>query len=280
MEWVNVSMRLSNMPSANWATSLPPTERVKMPRTAKQLSEPIDTIMDTPSATVFSSQRTVQAPAPALPDELKPNTRLKMDGQEFLAKLPAEAIPVAFFDPQYRGVLEKLSYGNEGKDRSKRRCALEQMTESVIGRFVRGIDRALIPSGHLFLWVDKFHLCQGVRPWFDGTGLDIVDLVTWDKGTFGMGYRTRRRAEYCVVLQKQPRKAKGVWKIHNIPDAIQEQASQREHPHSKPVDLQGELLAAVSNEGDFVIDPAAGSFSVLKAARNKRRNFLGCDLNG
>ena len=245
-----------------------------MPRKAQQPVEPADT------ATVFSGQRTVQAPPLALPDALKPNTRLKMDGLEFLAMLPAEAVPVAFLDPQYRGVLEKLSYGNEGKDRGKRRSALEQMTEAAIGRFVRGIDRALIPSGHLFLWVDKFHLCQGVRPWFDGTSLDIVDLVTWDKGTFGMGYRTRRRAEYCVVLQKQPRKAKGVWKIHTIPDVVQEQVSQREHPHTKPIDLQGELMAAVSHEGDYVIDPAAGSFSVLQAAQKCSRNFLGCDLNG
>jgi len=229
---------------------------------------------------VFSSRRTVRAPTLRLPPELVPNTRLRMDGLEFLAMLPAESIPVAFYDPQYRGVLEKLAYGNEGESRGRRRAALQQMSESVIGRFVRGIDRALIPSGHLFLWVDKFHLCQGVRGWFDGTSLDIVDLVTWDKGTFGMGYRTRRRAEYCVVLQKQPRKAKGVWKIHNIPDVIQEQASQREHPHAKPVELQGELIAAVSHEGDFVIDPAAGSFSVLQAARKRDRTFLGCDLNG
>ena len=251
-----------------------------MPHNAQQLVEPINTTTDSLPTTVFSRQRTVRAPSLTLPATLEPNTRLKMDGLEFLNMLPAESVPVAFFDPQYRGVLEKLSYGNEGKDRSKRRCALKQMSETVIGRFVRGIDRALIPSGHLFLWVDKFHLCQGVRPWLDGTSLDIVDLVTWDKGTFGMGYRTRRQAEYCVVLQKQPRKAKGVWKIHNIPDVYQEQVSQRTHPHTKPVDLQGELMAAVSNENDFVIDPAAGSFSVLDAALNRQRMFLGCDLNG
>ena len=71
-----------------------------------------------------------------------------------------------------------------------------------------------------------------------------------------------------------------MWKVHNIPDVIQEPVSQRSHPHAKPVELQGKLLAAVSNEGDFVIDPAAGSFSVLQAARDRNRAFLGCDLNG
>ena len=232
------------------------------------------------SGSVYSADRIVQAPPLELPEALRPNTRLKMDGLEFLSLLPENSIPVAFLDPQYRGVLEKLSYGNEGKSRGRRRSALEQMNEDKIGRFVLGIDRALIPSGHLFLWVDKFHLCQGVRDWFDGTGLDIVDLLTWDKGTFGMGYRTRRRAEYCIILQKHPRRAKGVWKIHNIPDVVRESASQREHPHAKPVALQGDLLEAVSHESDFVIDPAAGSFSVLQATLDRRRTFLGCDLNG
>ena len=251
-----------------------------MPNAGRQIPLPIDGGPAPSVGSVYSPERTVRAPPLELPETLVPNTRLKMDGLEFLSLIPEGAIPVAFLDPQYRGVLEKLNYGNEGEQRGRRRSALEQMTEDVIGRFIRGIDRALIPSGHLFLWVDKFHLCQGVRDWLDGTGLDIVDMLTWDKGTFGMGYRTRRRAEYCLVLQKAPRKAKGVWTAHTIPDVVRERVSQRDHPHAKPVDLQGELMAAVSHEGDFVIDPAAGSFSVLKAAIERRRNFLGCDLKG
>ncbi len=251
-----------------------------MPNSGYQTVLPILADSDPSAGSVYSTDRIVHAPALDLPEALKPNTRLKMDGLAFLALLPENAIPVAFFDPQYRGVLEKLSYGNEGKSRGRRRSALEQMNEDIVGQFIRGIYRTLLPSGHLFLWVDKFHLCQGVRDWLDGTGLDIVDLLTWDKGTFGMGYRTRRRAEYCIVLQKRPRKAKGVWRSHDIPDVVREKVSQRDHPHAKPVDLQGDLMAAVSHEGDFVIDPAAGSFSVLEAALIRRRTFLGCDLNG
>ena len=37
-------------------------------------------------------------------------------------------------------------------------------------------------------------------------------------------------------------------------------------------------MSAVSNEGDFVIDPAAGAFTVLEAARQCGRTFLGCDI--
>ncbi len=252
-----------------------------MPQSALQPAEELGrTAPDLFCATVYSGERTIEAPAIDLPPALQPNTRLRMDGLEFLSKIPSGVMPVAFFDPQYRGVLDKLAYGNEGKQRGKKRAALAQMPEDVIGRFIRGIDRALIPSGHLFLWVDKFHLCQGIERWLDDTSLGIVDLVTWDKGTFGMGYRTRRRGEYCIVLQREPRKAKGVWKTHNIPDVVREKITQKSHTHAKPVDLQGELLSAVTNEGDYVIDPAAGSFSVLTAAVSRGRTFLGCDLNG
>ncbi len=230
--------------------------------------------------TVFSTERVVQAPSIDLPNFLKPNTRLKMDGLKLLSHLPKESVPVAFLDPQYRGVLDKMNYGNEGKNREKHRCSLMQMPEELIGEFIRGIDGVLIPSGHLFLWMDKFHLCQGFKTWFDNTQLDIVDLIVWNKDRFGMGYRSRRVSEYCVVLQKHPRKAKGVWKIHNIRDVWLERTKTKDHPHQKPLGLQAELIAAVSNEGDYIIDPAAGSFSVMEAALLKNRNFIGCDLEG
>lgn len=235
-----------------------------------------------PKSKVFSSSRNIDAPRTKLPRGLKYNTRLKMDGCKFLAKLPMESIPVAFFDPQYRGVLDKLSYGNEGVTRGKARASLEQMSAEKIRAFILAIDKALISSGHLFLWMDKYHLCSGFDSWLTGTNLDVVDMLTWDKGRIGMGYRTRRSSEHVIVLQKQPRKAKGVWTIHNIPDVWREKVLKNGHTHThrKPLNLQGILLEAVSHPNDIVIDPAAGSFSVLEACRAKGRNFLGCDLNG
>ena len=216
-----------------------------------------------------------------LPEELELNTRLKMDGLKLLELLPEDTIPAVFFDPQYRGVLDKLKYGNEGKSRLKRRCALVQMSEETISTFVIAIDVVLRPSGHLFLWLDKYHLCNGFRNWLQGTDLCVVDLINWNKCRFGMGYRSRRMTEYCLVLQKKPLRAKGVWKIHNIPDTWTEKVlNRRGHPHRKPVKMQGALLSAVTDENDIIVDPAAGAFTVLEAARENGRNFLGCDLNG
>ncbi len=233
---------------------------------------------DSAVTNVFSSERYLGAPDIDLPATHRLNERLRMDALCLLAGVPDNVMPVAFLDPQYRGVLDKLAYGNEGKARGKKRCELPQMSAEIIGGIVQELARVLIPSGHLFLWVDKFHLCEGFGRWLDATTLEIVDLVTWHKQRIGMGYRTRRTSEHLVVLQKAPRRAKGVWSCHTIPDVWSEKAQGSKHAHRKPINLQGELIAAVTNPGDIVIDPAAGSFSVMEAAHLHGRNFLGCDI--
>ena len=86
------------------------------------------------------------------------NARNKADGLELISCINDGSISAAFFDPQYRGVLDKLKYGNVGKSRGKSRSSLPQMDEAMITGFINGINRVLKDSGHLFLWVDKFHL--------------------------------------------------------------------------------------------------------------------------
>ena len=85
----------------------------------------------------------------------------KVDGRFLLRDIFDSSVKVCFFDPQYRGVLDKLHYGNEGKGRGKARSSLQQMDEEIIKNFICEIERVLIPSGYLFLWLDSFHLASG-----------------------------------------------------------------------------------------------------------------------
>jgi site-specific DNA-methyltransferase (adenine-specific) len=157
---------------------------------------------------------------------------------------------------------------------------LPQMSEKKITSFIKEINRSLKPSSHLFLWVDKFHLCEGISLWLKKTDLAIVDMVVWNKSRIGMGYRTRRSSEYLLILQKIPIKSKGIWLIKNIPDVWTEkiESKNKKHPHQKPLGLQKILIEAVTNLNDLVVDPAAGSYSVLEACLLSQRNFLGCDI--
>lgn len=207
----------------------------------------------------------------------KMNKKNLADGIDLLGDINDGSIATAFFDPQYRGVLDKLKYGNEGKQRGKARSNLTQMDEDTIKRFIGEISRVLKASGYLFLWVDKFHLCQGVLDWFENTDLNLVDMIVWDKGRIGMGYRTRRKSEYLIVAQKNPVKAKVCWTDHAIPDVWEEKVV-KIHPHSKPIELQRRLIAATTVEGDTILDPASGGFSVFEACKALGRDFIGGDI--
>lgn len=210
-------------------------------------------------------------------DLIKINYKNKIDGIELLKNINDEKISVAFFDPQYRGILDKMKYGNEGVNRGKARSDLMQMDEDTIITFIEQIDRVLKKSGHLFLWVDKFHLCSGTSKWFKNTSLQLVDMIVWDKGKIGMGYRSRRKSEYIIVFQKEPVRAKDCWTKHTIPD-VWEEKIEKKHPHSKPIQLQRELISATTKESEYVVDPAAGGYSVFEACKLENRNFIGGDI--
>ena len=205
------------------------------------------------------------------------NYKYSIDGLKLMNSLNAESIKLTIFDPQYRGILDKMSYGNEGS-RQIGRSKLHQMSEKLILEFILEIDRVTVPRGHLFLWIDKFHLCQGISNWIKDTNFVIVDMVVWDKAKMGMGYRTRKQTEYLLILQKVPTRAKNIWIKRNIRDVVVEKVDNKLHPHSKPVNLQKDLIEAVTNQNDVVLDPAAGGFSVLKSCELSKRNFLGTNL--
>jgi site-specific DNA-methyltransferase (adenine-specific) len=199
------------------------------------------------------------------------------DALELLQSLAEGSAAAAFFDPQHRGVLDRLAYGNEGS-RQKERCALPAMTNEYIDACCRDTARVLRPSGYLFLWVDTFRLCRGDHLCLKDI-LPCVDLIAWDNCKPTMGYRSRRRGDYLLVLQKPPLKAKATWTDHSIPSRWIEKVDRRIHPHVKPISLIRRLVASVTVPGDLVADPAAGSFAVMRVTHELGRRFVGCDLH-
>ena len=57
-----------------------------------------------------------------------------------------------------------------------------------------------------------------------------VDLIAWDNLRPGNGYRTRRRGDYLLVLQKPPLRAKATWRDHGIPTAGPRRLIAESHP--------------------------------------------------
>jgi site-specific DNA-methyltransferase (adenine-specific) len=114
------------------------------------------------------------------------------DACELLRSLPDGCTPLIFFDPQYRDVLDKLDYGNEGA-RQKGRAELPAMTSDYIDDVCRESARVLAPSGYLMRWSDTFNLCDAHHLRIADV-LKCVDLIAWDHLRPGNGYRSCRRA--------------------------------------------------------------------------------------
>jgi len=218
----------------------------------------------------------------------------KGNGITLLRTLPDNAVKTAFFDPQYPGGVKNWKkLRTKGNNIQKRRAELPQMSEATIERFFCELTRVIAPSGHVFLWVDNFHARTGISHWIEGTDFEIVDKIVWAKGMttaesgavsgsgkMGLGSRARRSSEELFVLQKLPKRVKDCWTRKNIRDVWMEKVDTKAHIHAKPMELQKALIEATTQPGDLVLDPCAGSFSVMDAAHALDRRFIGCDLGG
>jgi len=208
---------------------------------------------------------------------MSPNIAQEGDALTLLRSLLDSCTPLVFFDPQHRSVLDKLKFGNEG-ERQRRRAKLPVMSEDYIDAVCLESARILKPSGYLMRWTDTFCLCEGHHLRIPCQHIKPVDLIAWDNLHPGMGKRSRRRGDYLLVLQKPPIKAGATWRDHSIPSRWAEKVDRSIHPHIKPIGLISRLIAATTELGDLVVDPAAGSFVVMHAAHQLERKFIGCDL--
>jgi hypothetical protein len=84
-----------------------------------------------------------------------PNVAQAGDALILLQSLPDCCSRLGFFDPQFRELLDRQKYGNEG-ERQSARARLPAMTPSYIDAVTIEFARVLKPSGYLMPWTDKY----------------------------------------------------------------------------------------------------------------------------
>jgi site-specific DNA-methyltransferase (adenine-specific) len=74
-------------------------------------------------------------------------------------------------------------------------------------------------------------------------------------------------------------RARKFWKASpSIPDVWPESIENRTHPHQKPRKLIRALIEALTELGELIVDPCAGSFVVLQEAIATGRRVMATDL--
>jgi site-specific DNA-methyltransferase (adenine-specific) len=75
--------------------------------------------------------------------------------------------------------------------------------------------------------------------------------------------------------------SKGDWKAHGrIPDLLRNDTQEkRYHPWQQPEAEVMQLVSFLSQPGQLVVDPCAGSFTTAVACKRLGRRFVGCDVD-
>jgi len=137
----------------------------------------------------------------------------------------------------------------------------------------------------LFVCMDWRHMRE-LGDAGDRVGLELKNLVVWNKTNGGMGSFYRSKHELIFVfkhgdaphvnsfgLGETGRYRTNVWDYPGISSlSADRQAEQAMHPTVKPVALVADALKDCSKRGDLVLDPFAGSGTTLIAAQETGRS--------
>lgn len=136
-------------------------------------------------------------------------------------------------------------------------------------------ERLLVPGGSLLCFTD-WRMLPHVAPAMESSGLIFRNLVVWDKGNPGLGDGFKPTHEMVMHFAKgkpnfYSKTGSNVIRSKRVPGV------QKIHPTEKPAALLAKLLRVVTQPGDTVLDPFAGSGSCGVACTELGRHFIGID---
>ena len=67
--------------------------------------------------------------------------------------------------------------------------------------------------------------------------------------------------------------------MFDIPNTKASEKKLGKHPAQKPIELLENLILAVSNENDIIIDPFLGSGTTALVAKKNNRNYIGIEID-
>jgi len=233
---------------------------------------------------------------------IETNRIIFADCFDFLPEIPAESIDLIFTDPPYITALADIYKGWDGLDWDRLTEQFDRILKPT-GQIATFCDwmTAVMITGALkpffkfrFFWIWQKPNGQPVN--FHKAPMRETELIAvyskrksrlkdlifnWrDIATVGEAYqrkfdrqnRTRKAIKPYVTINdgyRYPRE------ILNFPTKCNLPMSERtSHPTQKPIDLCVYIIKALSNPGDLVCDPFAGSGSIPLSAHRLGRRFI------
>jgi len=205
---------------------------------------------------------------------VKENTVYLGDFRDY--SLPPHAIIIS--DPPYNQNYHYSQY--------KDNVAIEEYAELLADAFV-GNQSVIIhypePTVNIIAKIMNADWCEESVAWvYNSNTAKQHRTITWwnckpDMRRIGQPYKnpTDKRIAKRISEGKSA-KLYDWWNINQVKNV-----SKKDNPHPCPIpyELAERLVLLTTNEGDTVVDPFAGSGTVLLAAKNNNRKYIGFDID-
>jgi len=186
--------------------------------------------------------------------------------------------PISLFlsDPPY-GMDFKSGFDYDNKWDKIDNDKIEE-TLIVLDNVFKASKKHLKDDAHIYIFGNPNEI-ENIKPIFNKY-FKLKNILIWDREVIGMGDLKTYGRSYDIILFGYNE----VWKDLNgnrdrdILRFNRVSPNNLTHPTEKPLDILEYLIKKSSNEGDYILDPFAGSFSTCKAAKNINRNSYGIEL--
>jgi DNA modification methylase len=205
------------------------------------------------------------------------------DTLNVLRDLPLDSVAAMVTDPPYssgnlpESMKQKAAPRLRGWQWEDKVMATDQLSTLGFIYLMRAIcieaRLRFVEGGSILIFIDWRNWGNLVGA-VESSGFRVNNMVVWDKRTIGMGNGFRNQHE--LVLYGSLGTPRVI--SHAVPNVLTVGRESNElHQSPKPVGLMARMLEVVSDVGDIVLDPFAGSGSTLVAAKQMGRRAIGIE---
>jgi DNA modification methylase len=195
---------------------------------------------------------------------------------DVLKKEPLNKISLLLSDPPY-GMDFKSGFDYDKKWDKIDNDKIED-TIPILDSVFYEAKKHLLPDAHIYIFGNPFEI-ENIKPVFEKY-FKLKNILIWDREVIGMGDLKTYGRSYDIILFGYNEKWKDLngTRDRDILRFNRVAPNNLKHPTEKPLDILEYLIKKSSNEGEYILDPFAGSFTTCEAAMNLNRNSYGIEL--
>tara|TARA_B100000963_G_C22633793_1_gene676419 strand:- start:2298 stop:3065 length:768 start_codon:yes stop_codon:yes gene_type:complete len=230
---------------------------------------------------------------------------------DILKKIESNSVDCCIADPPYNisgngrkdkiGWLKSNNYWSEEKKIDLIKEDWDKFTDSEYEKFTVSwlleIKRILKPNGNIAIF-GSYHNIYSIGYILKKLDLKVINSIVWYKRNAFPNITGRMFCEstehiiwatnnnikkaknwtFNYNTMKDRNGGKQMRNLFDIPNTKTSEKKYGKHPTQKPIELIENLVVALTNKNDLILDPFLGSGTTAVVAKQNKRNFIGIEI--